>query len=84
MSEERTPATLWEEMAKTFEELERDFKKNSEKHNVSAGIRVRKGVRTLRKLAAEFLRLTIEVDKETKEARKAEKAKKSEDAPKAE
>lgn len=74
MEDVKTPVQLWEEMVRTFEELSKDVTKNFEKHNVSAGVRVRAGVRSLRKQAAGFLKASIEADREVKEARKAKKA----------
>lgn len=74
MSDTKTPAELWEQMKTTFEDLGKDVAKNLEKHNVSAGVRVRKGVRSLRAAAAAFLKATVEADKATRESRKSKTA----------
>jgi len=75
---------LWTELCQSVAELQRDFEKNALKHNVSAGVRVRKGIRTLRKQAFLILKETLAFDKSTVEQRKsknASKPKKSKAAP---
>lgn len=75
---------LWAELRENVEELQRDLEKNAVKHNVSAGVRVRKGLRDLRKKAFAILKETLELDKSTVETRKtknASKPKKVKEAP---
>jgi Holliday junction resolvasome RuvABC DNA-binding subunit len=75
MSEDKkTVSELWVELKATMEALEKDVMKNTEKSNVSAGVRLRKGVRALRAVGAELIRSTTQADKDLKEKRKAEKA----------
>jgi hypothetical protein len=83
MSEDRkTVSELWTELKTTVNSLEKDVMKNTEKGNVSAGVRLRKGARTLRAIAAELIRSTIQADKELKEKRKAKKdAKRTSETP---
>lgn len=64
---------LWVELRASVEGLEKDMQKNATKHNVSAGVRVRKGLRSLRKVAAVLLKETLAADKHTVAARKAKK-----------
>ena len=73
MSEVRSVADLWAEVKLTVEGLERDVTRNVDKHNVSAGVRVRKGVRKLRALGAELIRSTTNLDKSLTATRRAEK-----------
>ena len=58
----------WEEMKVLMESIDTDVSKNAT-GNASAGVRARKGLRLLKKEAAELAKLTVEADK----ARKAEK-----------
>ena len=58
----------WEEMKVLMESIDTDVSKNAT-GNASAGVRARKGLRLLKKEAAELVKLTVEADK----ARKAEK-----------
>lgn len=67
---------LWAAYKAAVEQLEAQITKNVVKHNVSAGVRVRKGIRELRKLGQEFVRATLAVD----EAVVAERAAKREAA----
>ena len=60
--------TKWEEMKVLMESIDTDVSKNAT-GNASAGVRARKGLRLLKKEAAELVKLTVEADK----ARKAEK-----------
>lgn len=75
---------LWTELCQQVAELQRDLEKNTLKHNVSAGVRVRKGLRSLRKQAFLILKETLASDKGTVEARKAKNATKPKKAPKTE
>lgn len=72
-TESRTVADLWTELKSTVETLEKDVSRNVDKGNVSAGVRVRKGVRHLRKLGAELIRSTTQVDKQLTENRRTTK-----------
>lgn len=69
--------SLWAELCQGVESLKKDLEKNAAKHNVSAGVRVRKGLRTLRKQAAVLLKETLAADKATVETRKARRPAKS-------
>lgn len=61
----------WEELKSLVQSLELDVHKNA-KGTAAAGVRVRKGLRSLKKLASGLVKLTIETDKQ----HKAEKPKK--------
>jgi hypothetical protein len=65
---------LWTELCQTVSELQKDLEKNALKHNVSAGVRVRKGLRSIRKQAAVLLKETLGADKGTVDARKSKNA----------
>lgn len=73
MSDSKSVAELWAEVKLTVEGLERDVTRNVDKHNVSAGVRVRKGVRKLRALGAELIRSTTRLDKDLTETRRSDK-----------
>lgn len=79
MSENQTETSTvlakWEELKTLVADLEKDVTKNAEKHNCSAGTRVRVSVRALVKLAKSLSRELLAADKAVKAARKAEKAK---------
>ena len=60
--------TKWEEMKVLMESIDNDVSKNAT-GNASAGVRARKGLRLLKKEAAELVKMTVEEDK----ARKAQK-----------
>ena len=77
MSEETTSPVLglWTQFKASVEELEKEVLKNAVKHNASAGVRVRKQLRALKKQAGEIVKLTTEEDKALKAARKVAKAK---------
>lgn len=62
---------LWAELVAGVNELQKDVDKNALKNNVSAGVRVRKGLRTLRKQAAALLKETLGADDSVVETRKA-------------
>lgn len=74
MSDTRLVLDVWSEFKVLVEQLEEDVHKNATKGNLSAGVRVRKGVRKLRTLGAELIKATLAGD----EARKEEKSTKSE------
>lgn len=77
----KSVAELWTDLKALVESLEVEVAKNAEKGNVSAGVRLRKGVRDLRKLGAELIKVTTAGDKALKEARKEKnKAKAAESA----
>jgi len=69
----RTPLELWTELKMTMEQLEKDAARNFEKGNVSAGVRLRHGVRQLRKVAAELIKATTSADKSTTGGRRSTK-----------
>lgn len=60
--------TLWNEIMELMKAIDLDVRKNVA-GNSSAGVRARKGLRTLKAKAAALTKLTVENDK----ARKAEK-----------
>ena len=55
----------WTEIKTLIESMELDVHKNS-KGNASAGIRARKGLRALKNVASELVKLTIEEEKSRK------------------
>jgi len=59
----------WEELKTLVESIDLDVNKNAG-GNASAGVRARKGLRLLKKEAAELVKMTVDADKE----RKASKA----------
>ena len=56
----------WEAIKVIVESLELDVQKNAN-GNASAGVRARKGLRLLKKEAAELVKITIEAEKATKD-----------------
>lgn len=73
---------LWAELCREVSDLQRDIEKNSVKHNVSAGVRVRKGLREIRKHAALLLKESLEADKSVVGERKVKNADKPKKAAK--
>ena len=71
MSESRLVLDVWSEFKLLVEQLEEDVHKNAAKGNLSAGVRVRKSVRTLRTLGAELIKATQAADNARKEERKS-------------
>jgi hypothetical protein len=67
---------LWTELCQSVSDLQKDVEKNALKHNVSAGVRVRKGLRAIRKQAALLLKETLGADKGTVDVRKTKNASK--------
>jgi hypothetical protein len=63
----------WAEVKALVDSLELDVLKNA-KGNASAGVRVRKGLRLLKKVAGELVKATAASDKQIKTARNVEKA----------
>ena len=57
--------TKWEEMKILMESIDNDVSKNAT-GNASAGVRARKGLRLLKKEAAELVKMTVEADKARK------------------
>ncbi len=55
----------WEELKTLVESIDLDVNKNAG-GNASAGVRARKGLRLLKKEAAELVKMTVEADKERK------------------
>jgi hypothetical protein len=62
----------WEELKALVSDLELDVLKN-DKGNNAAGVRVRKGLRTIKSKASELVKITTEIDKARKAAEKAAK-----------
>ncbi len=59
----------WQEIKQLMESLEFDVAKNARGVN-AAGVRVRKGLRTIKSQASELVKLTIEIEKAAKEEKK--------------
>lgn len=59
----------WSELKTLVEALEVDVAKNAEKGVAAAGVRVRKGLRALQTCAKDLVKLTLETDKSSKEAK---------------
>lgn len=55
----------WEQIKAVISDLELDVLKN-DKGNNAAGVRVRKGLRTLKSLSSDLVKLTTEIDKARK------------------
>jgi len=53
----------WEAIKVIVESLELDVQKNAN-GNASAGVRARKGLRTLKKVASDLVKMSLESDKE--------------------
>lgn len=68
-------SSLWQEMKVMMESMEKDIEKNSSKHNVSAGLRVRKTLKLLKKHCAALAKEMIALDKSTVAERKEENSK---------
>jgi hypothetical protein len=66
MSDSRLTLDIWSEFKLLVEEVEADVHKNAVKGNLSAGVRVRKGVRQLRTLGAELIKATLAAREEAK------------------
>tara|TARA_R110000744_G_scaffold63869_6_gene131406 strand:- start:84 stop:284 length:201 start_codon:yes stop_codon:yes gene_type:complete len=64
MSEENI-TERWNEIKVLIESLEQDITKNVN-GNTSAGVRARRGLRLLKKDAADLVKLTLEVEKSRK------------------
>lgn len=61
----------WNELKSTLESIELDVAKNA-RGIAAAGVRVRKGLRALKTLASQLVKLTVDIDKD-KRAVKPEK-----------
>lgn len=61
----------WEELKALVSTLDLDVHKNA-KGTAAAGVRARKGLRDLKKKASDLVKLTVELDKVKKAAKKAE------------
>ena len=57
----------WTEIKTIMESIELDISKNAA-GNASAGVRARKGLRLLKKEAAELVKVTVQADKDRKDA----------------
>jgi hypothetical protein len=53
----------WTELKVLVESIEKDVVKNAS-GNKSAGVRARKGLRTLKKVASDLVKMSLESDKE--------------------
>ena len=65
---------LWTALCLEVQRLEKDVSKNVQKRNCSAGVRVRKGVRGLKKLCAQLVAETQVADKAVKADRATTRA----------
>ena len=65
MSEANEILAKWEEIKELVGSLELDAVKNA-KGTAAAGVRLRKGLRTLKTLATELVKVTVERDKAEK------------------
>jgi len=63
MSDSNTLLGHWEELKVLVESLEGDVQKNLVRGNKSAGVRVRKGLRLVKKQATDLVKATLEHDK---------------------
>ena len=82
-STSNTPTTLtelWEQLKALMETLDKDLQKNG-KGNVSAGVRVRKSLRTMKKVCSVMVKHTTETDKALVAARKESNKKSEEEKP---
>lgn len=66
--------SLWAELCREVSDLQKDVEKNAAKRNVSAGVRVRKGLREIRKHAALLLKESLGADKSVVDQRKVKNA----------
>ena len=62
----------WSEIKTIIESIDLDINKNAS-GNASAGVRARKGLRLLKKEASDLVKITVQVDKDRKEADKGRK-----------
>lgn len=69
-------ATKWDEIKAIVTDLELDIHKNA-KGNAAAGVRARKGLRSLRGTVTELVKLTVDRDKSKKVHKAAAKQKKA-------
>lgn len=69
-----TVLDVWSEFKLLVEQVEQDVHKNAVKGNLSAGVRVRKGVRSLRVIGAELIKATLTLREESKNKSSAEDA----------
>tara|TARA_E500000331_G_C17151904_1_gene667679 strand:- start:517 stop:714 length:198 start_codon:yes stop_codon:yes gene_type:complete len=58
----------WAEIKTIIESIDLDINKNAS-GNASAGVRARKGLRLLKKEAADLVKITVETDKQRKESK---------------
>ncbi len=76
MSDNVDALAHWNELKKEIESLEEDLTKNLVKHNASAGVRARKGLRSLSKKLAALVKQSLAVSKAVAEQKAAAKVKK--------
>jgi hypothetical protein len=79
--ETKSVLELYEELRAAFTSLEKDVKKNSEKHNCSAGVRVRLGLLAVEKACKEMRKAALASDKATKASRVEKRSSKKEEQP---
>ena len=63
MSDTDALLNQWEEFKTLVESLEGDFLKNATRGNKSAGVRVRKGLRLIKKQATDLVKTSLTNDK---------------------
>lgn len=61
----------WDELKTIVESIELDVRKNAN-GNASAGVRARKGLRALKTVAGELVKVTLTLEKSSKEKTEAE------------
>jgi hypothetical protein len=60
----------WDELRVLVESMDLDIRKNAVKNNQSAGLRARRGLRLLKKLAHEILMSSVDEDKRRSKERR--------------
>lgn len=67
MSEDNVVLSKWSAFKKLVEEFDLDVHKNAA-GNAAAGVRARKGLRSLKKVASDLVKLSVTLDKAKKAA----------------
>lgn len=65
----RDPKVVWEDLLMQVETASLDARKNMEKGNASAGVRLRASLRKVKALCSELVRSTMDADALAKKAR---------------
>jgi hypothetical protein len=73
MSDQNKVMEMWNEIKTVVQDLELDVVKNAN-GTAAAGIRARKGLRTLKTLSHQLVKLTTELDKANKAAKASKDA----------